>query len=106
MKNYQLVAILLLTCLLTSCKTTAVLTETFESDVVGGLPVMNIPGAPTGDQVVYEPVLTPRIKVTTSNNSAGQKALTFSQAAASGLTAHNQFLSFRGISSDFTQPLW
>ncbi len=82
------------------------MTETFESEVIGGLPVMNIPGAPSGDQVVYEPVLTPRIKVTASSNSAGQKALTFSQASATGLNAHNQFLSFRGISTDFTKPLW
>ncbi|MCF0054167.1 hypothetical protein [Dyadobacter sp. CY356] len=106
MKNYKLFAILLLAGAITSCKTTAVLTETFESDVVGSLPVMNISGAPAGDEVVYEPVLTPRLKVTTSTNSAGQKALTFSQAAATGLTAHNQFLSFRGISTNFTKPLW
>lgn len=106
MKTYKLVAILLLSCVLTSCKTTAILTETFESEVIGGLPVMNIPGAPSGDQIIYEPPLSPRIKVTTSTNSSGQKALTFSQAVASGLNEHNQFLSFRGISSDFTQPLW
>lgn len=106
MKNYHLSAFLLLALALTSCKTTAILNETFESDVVGGLPVMNIPGAPTGDQVIYEPVLVPRIKVTTSSNSAGQKALTFSQAVTTGLTAHNQFLSFIGISTNFTQPLW
>lgn len=106
MKNYKLVAILLFSCVLTSCKTTAILTETFESEVIGGLPVMNIPGAPSGDQVIYEPVLVPRIKVTASSNSAGQKALTFSQAVTTGLTAHNQFLSFIGISTNFTQPLW
>ncbi|MBE9464828.1 hypothetical protein ACFP1I_17590 [Dyadobacter subterraneus] len=106
MKNYQLVAIFLLSCALTSCKTTAILTDTFESDVVGNLPIKDIPGAPSGDEVVFETVLNPRLKITTSNNSAGQKALTFSQAPATGLTAHNQFLSFRGISTDFTKPLW
>jgi hypothetical protein len=106
MKNYQLYAILLLTCVLSSCKTTAVLTETFESDVMGTLPVKDIPGSPAGDKITFETVLNPRLRITTSNNSAGQKALTFSQAPATGLNAHNQFLSFRGVSTDFTEPLW
>ncbi|MCF0054156.1 hypothetical protein [Dyadobacter sp. CY356] len=85
MKNYKLVAILLLACAITSCKTTAVLTETFESDVVGSLPIKDIPGDPVGDEVIYETVLNPRLRITTSANNAGEKALTFSQAPATGL---------------------
>ncbi|WP_159467126.1 hypothetical protein [Dyadobacter sp. 3J3] len=106
MKNTHLYAFLLLALTVTSCKTSAILTDTFESDVMGTMPIKNIPGSPVGDEVVYEAVLNPRLRITTSNNSAGQKALTFSQAPAPGLDAHNQFLSFRGVSSDFTEPLW
>lgn len=91
--------------LFTSCKTTAILTSKFESETVGSLPAKNIPGDPAGDEITYSTELQPRIKVTASTN-AGQKAVTFSEINTSGLTAHNQFLGFKGISTDFTQPLW
>jgi hypothetical protein len=106
MKNDHLYALLLLTLTLTSCKTSAILTDTFESEVIGNTPIKDIPGNPAGDEVTFETVLNPRLRITASNNSAGQKALTFSQASATGLNAHNQFLSFRGVSTNFTQPLW
>lgn len=106
MKTIQLLAsALLLTTLFTSCKTTSILSSKFESETIGSLPAKNIPGDPAGDEITYETVLQPRIKVTASAN-AGQKALTFSEINTPGLTAHNQFLGFKGISTDFTQPMW
>lgn len=89
----------------TSCKTTAILTSSFESETVGSLPAKNIPGDPAGDAIDYGTELQPRIKVTNSA-TAGRKALTFTEINTPGLTAHNQFLSFKGISTDFTQTLW
>ncbi|GGH44512.1 hypothetical protein GCM10007423_42750 [Dyadobacter endophyticus] len=96
---------LLLTTLLASCKTTTILTSKFESETIGSLPAKNLPGDPTGDEITYSTELQPRIKVTASA-TAGQKSLTFTEINTPGLTAHNQFLSFKGISTDFTQTLW
>lgn len=95
----------LLTTLLVSCKTTTILTSKFESETIGSLPAKNLPGEPTGDEITYSTELQPRIKVTASA-TAGQKALTFTEINTPGLTAHNQFVSFKGISTDFTQPMW
>ncbi|GLU55966.1 hypothetical protein [Dyadobacter frigoris] len=106
MKNCKLVVIFLLACVLTSCRTTAILTETFESDIIGSLPVKDIPGDPAGDQITYEAVLNPRLRITTSATNTGEKALTFSQAPATGLDSRNQFVGFRGSPTSFTQPLW
>lgn len=106
MKTIQLfLNALLLTTLFASCKTTAILTSKFEGETVGSLPAKNIPGDPAGDEITYSTELQPRIKVTASTH-AGQKAVTFSEINTPGLTAHNQFLGFKGISTDFTEPLW
>jgi hypothetical protein len=106
MKTFRLLLCALLSAsLFTACKTTAILTAKFESETVGSLPTKNIPGDPAGDAIEYSTELQPRIKVTNSA-TAGQKAVTFTEINTPGLTAHNQFLSFRGISTDFTQPMW
>lgn len=91
--------------LFTSCRTTAILTSNFESETIGSLPAKDIPGDPVGDAIDYGTELQPRIKVT-SSATAGRKALTFTEIATPGLTAHNQFLSFTGKSTDFTQTIW
>jgi len=106
MKTFQLFLYSLLSVsLFTSCKTTAILTANFESETVGSLPTKNIPGDPSGDAIDYSVELQPRIRVSNSA-TAGRKALTFTEIDTPGLTAHNQFLSFQGISTDFTQPMW
>ncbi|WP_019940633.1 hypothetical protein [Dyadobacter beijingensis] len=106
MKTFRLLLFAMLpVSLFTSCKTTAILTAKFESETVGSLPAKNIPGDPADDAIEYSTELQPRIKVTNSA-TAGQKAVTFSEINTPGLTAHNQFLSFKGISTDFTQPMW
>jgi hypothetical protein len=91
--------------LFSSCKTTAILSSNFESETVGSLPTKNIPGDPSGDEIEYSSELAPRLKVSASS-SPGEKALTFSEINTPGLTAHNQFLNFKGISSNFTEPIW
>lgn len=106
MKTIQLfLCVSLLVSGFTSCKTSSILSSKFESETIGSLPQKDIPGAPSGDEITYSTELQPRIKVTASS-FAGQKAVTFSEADASGLTAHNQFLAFRGISTNFSEPLW
>lgn len=88
-----------------SCSTSALLTANFESETIGALPAQNIPGAPSGDEITYSTQLEPRIKVVAST-SPGEKAVEFSQNTAPGLTSSNQFLGFRGISTNLTQPLY
>lgn len=106
MKTFQLFLYSsLLVSLFSSCKTTAILSANFESDAVGSLPAKNIPGDPPGDEIQYGAELEPRLKVSAST-SAGEKALTFSEINTPGLTAHNQFVNFKGISSNFTEPIW
>lgn len=106
MKRFQsILSALLIAITVMSCRTTAILTSNFESETVGSLPAKNIPGDPAGDRIEYSTQLEPRIRVTASA-TAGEKALTFSEVSASGLTAHNQFLSFKGISTNFMQPMW
>jgi hypothetical protein len=106
MKRFQIILFpLLIGATIMSCKTSAILSSNFESETIGNLPAKNIPGDPSGDAIDYSSELEPRIKVTASA-SAGEKALTFSEISTPGLTAHNQFLTFKGISTDFTQPMW
>jgi hypothetical protein len=88
-----------------SCTTTAILSSNFESYAVETLPAPNLPGDPSGDEITYVTELQPRIRIVNSAN-AGQKALRFSQVTAPGLTAGNQWLGFKGISTNLTQPLW
>ena len=89
--------------LFASCKSTAILSANFESDAVGGLPVKNLPGNPVGDSVNCDPVLQPRIKIVASGS---EKALSFTQVNTPDLTAHNQFISFKGIPTGFAKPMW
>ncbi|WP_128544431.1 hypothetical protein [Larkinella soli] len=91
--------------LLSSCRSSAILTSKFESDSVGSLPNKTLPGDPAGDEITYSSQLEPRLRVAASA-SPGQKALQFSQSPASGLNAQNQWVGFRGTSTDFVQTIW
>lgn len=88
-----------------SCKSTYLLRSTFESDAINGLPAKTLPGDPSGDELTYSSPLEPRLKVIASA-SAGQKALQFTQTNTPGLTASNQWIGFKGISTDYTQTVW
>lgn len=98
--------IMLLVISLSSCKSTFLLKEDFAGDVVGNTPIKNIPGDPAGDSVAYTSVISPRLSIQSSTVSAGRKALVFSEASITGTTAFNQWLSFKGIVSDYSQPIW
>jgi len=102
---FTLLTALLGVALFSSCKTTRVLNATFESDVIGSPPAKNPAGEPAGDSVTYSGPLQPRLRVQASA-TAGQKVLQFGQNSASGLTAHNEWVTFQGISANFAQPLW
>ncbi|TLU94603.1 hypothetical protein [Dyadobacter sediminis] len=106
MKLLHKCLILLMSCLsAASCTTTAILSSKFENYTAETLPAHNIPGDPSGDEITYVTELQPRIRIVNSVG-AGQKALRFNQVSAPGLTAHNQWLGFKGISTNLTQPLW
>lgn len=107
MKKLTYSLLLALTSLLaTSCRTTAILTATFEGDTPGGLPNRTLPGNPVGDQLQYATAIEGRLRVENSA-TAGEKALHYSQAAITGSpSGHTIWLSFRGRSTDLTQRLW
>ncbi len=93
--------------LVSACRSTALLTATFEDDTIGALPSHALPGPPTGDSLKYDPVINPRLRVQPSTITAGRKALVYSKASVGGgATAHNQWLTFNGIRSDYTQTIW
>lgn len=90
----------------TACTTTTILSAGFETQTIGNLPAQNLPGDPSGDSLRYRAVLEPRLRVQASA-TVGEKALHFTQVTPAGeLTAFNQWLSFRGISTNFVEPLW
>jgi hypothetical protein len=104
MKGFQIYALsLFVSSFFMSCRTTAILSANFESYTVGTLPAHNLPGDPVGDEITYSTELEPRIRIVASGSN---KALNFSQAVASDLTAHNQFIGFKGISTNLAEPLW
>ena len=104
MKTFQyFCTILVCSAFFSSCKSTYILRSNFESDAINSLPNKSLPGDPGGDALEYSSQVEPRLKVV---SSAGQKSLRFSQSAAPGLTAFNQWITFRGISTDFTQTVW
>lgn len=107
MNRVLLITLLLVVAtLFSACKTTYLLKEDFSGDVIGTRPLKNIPGDPAGDSVAYTSVINPRLAVQASTVSSGRKALVFSEASISGETAFNQWLSFKGVVSDYQQPIW
>ncbi|WP_207506535.1 hypothetical protein [Telluribacter humicola] len=97
--------LLLLVGMMTSCRSSLLLKSDFESQTIGSLPEKNIPGEPSGDSILYTREQQPRIRVVASS-SASEKALEFNTASAPGLTAHNQWLSFKGVRTNLTQPIY
>ena len=88
-----------------SCSKTKILSATFETDPVNGLPAKNLVGAPSGDSIVYIDAIEPRLSVQNSTLS-GYKALYFAQIPVDTLPPDaSQWLSFKGIGTDLTQTL-
>ena len=76
MKKLTFSLIVLVSLLGWSCKSSKILTATFEGDPVNGLPAKNLPGDPSGDAIEYHDAIQPRLKVQNST-IAGSKALNF-----------------------------
>lgn len=106
MKKAITISCLLLTTGLLSCRTTYLLKADFEGDAPGARPLQSPPGDPAGDSIAYTSVIYPRLAVQASTAESGRKALVFSEAPVTGATAFNQWLSFKGIVSDYAQPIW
>ena len=105
MKNMSQFLFFTLAALL-SVSCSKILTATFESDPVNGLPTKNLTGAPSGDVIEYHAAIEPRLTVQNSA-VAGSKALHFTYNSIGDpppLSA--QWLSFRGIGTDLTNTLW
>ena len=59
-----------------SCKSSAILTASFESDAINSAPATDLPGDPSGDVIQFHADMTPQLKVQ-SSTIAGSKALHF-----------------------------
>ncbi len=107
MKKLSLYAIAItFCCLVSSCKSSKILTATFEADAINSPPAKNLPGDPAGDVIQYHDAVQPLLKVQNSAIS-GSKALHYTT-----LTINNppplssRYLSFKGIGTDLTETLW
>jgi hypothetical protein len=106
MKKLTLSLIVLVSLLGWSCKSSKILTATFEGDPVNGLPAKNLPGDPSGDAIEYHDAIQPRLKVQNST-IAGAKALNFTfNPINNPPTLSAQWLSFKGIGTDLTETIW
>lgn len=92
-------------CLVCSCQSTKVLVAGFEADAVNSPPATSLPGDPSGDVIQFNAAVEPQLKVQNSS-IAGSKALHFTNVAIVDPGGHNRWVSFRGIATDLTQPLW
>ena len=109
MKKLTFSLIVLVSLLGWSCKSSKILTATFEGDPINGLPAKNLPGDPSGDAIGYHDDIQPRLKVQNSTIS-GSKALIFTFNPLPNPndppTLSQQYLSFKGIDTDLTETIW
>ena len=109
MKKLTFSLIVLVSLLGWACKSSKILTATFESDPINGLPAKNLPGDPSGDVIGYHDAIQPRLKVQNSTIS-GLKALIFTFNPLTNPnnppTLSQQYLNFTGIATDLTETLW
>ncbi|HLA52785.1 MAG TPA: hypothetical protein VK618_05755, partial [Flavitalea sp.] len=89
---------------MTSCKSSKILSATFESDAVNQPPAKNPAGNPPGDVIQYVNELKPQLRVQNST-TASEKAMHLMNAPAN-VTVHNRWINFRGINTDLVQTLW
>jgi hypothetical protein len=88
-----------------SCKSSKILSASFEGDAINNPPNKTLPGDPTGDEITYHTAMEPQLKVQNST-IAGSKSLHFTNVAISNPSGHQRWLSFRGVSTDLTQTIW
>lgn len=87
-----------------SCKTSTILRTNFNAEAVGATPAHNIPGSPDGDRIEFISELNPGLKI--REWDATSKALEFSYVSTPGISGHYNWLTFKGISSNFAQTVW
>ena len=106
MKMQLNLLLILVSCsLLVSCTTAKLLDASFEADAVNGLPDKTLPGDPTGDEITYDAVIEPQLKVQNST-IAGSKSLHFTNVAIGNPPASQRFLKFKGASTDLSKTVW
>jgi len=88
-----------------SCKTSAILTASFESDAINSAPATDLPGDPSGDVIEFHSDMTPQLKVQ-SSTIAGSKALHFTNVSIPDIPGHQRWLSFKGVGTDLTKTIW
>ncbi|HTF18523.1 MAG TPA: hypothetical protein VK658_10645, partial [Chryseolinea sp.] len=91
--------------LMLSCQTSKLLHATFESDAVNGLPNKALPGDPAGDEITFDAVIEPQLKVQNSTIS-GSRSLYFTNVAIGNPPASQRFLRFKGASTDLSKTVW
>jgi hypothetical protein len=106
MKKLQICLYVLVACAVTwSCKSSTILSASFEGDAVNGPPATNLPGAPSGDVIQFHNDMTPQLKVQNST-IAGSKALHFTNVSIPDVPGHDRWLSFKGVGTDLTKTIW
>ncbi|HYG37278.1 MAG TPA: hypothetical protein VD908_01610 [Cytophagales bacterium] len=89
-----------------SCKSTAILRASFESDAVDSPPATNLQGEPSGDVIQFNPALQPMLVVKNST-TAGEKALHFVNSPLSGdISPSDKWVSFKGINTNLAETIW
>jgi hypothetical protein len=90
---------------MTSCQTTKLLDASFEADAINSPPNKTLPGSPTGDEIIYNDVIIPQLKVV-SSTIAGAKALAFSNVSIGDPSELQRFLRFKAGPTDLTKTVW
>lgn len=88
-----------------ACKTTRLLTATFESDALGSAPNKTLPGDPSGDEIEFNSIITPQLKVQNST-VGGSKALFYTNIATDPIMAAARWVSFKGAPTDLSKTVW
>lgn len=92
--------------LMLSCKSSTILTASFEGDAINSPPATNLPGNPTGDVIEYHAAVEPQLKVQNSTIS-GSKALHYTNVPINNPPPlASRWVAFKGIGADLTETLW
>ncbi len=106
MKQIIYVVIAMACCtMFSACKTTRLLTASFESDAIGSSPNKTLPGDPSGDEIGFNSIIIPQLKVQSSTIS-GSKALFYTNVATDPITASARWISFKGAPTDLSKTVW
>lgn len=104
MEKFSITVIAFICCLTSSCS--EILNATFDEDAVGGPPVTDLPGSPSGDVLQFNSAMQPQLRVQNSDIS-GSKALHYTAVAINNPPpVSDQWISFKGIGTDLTETVW